>query len=171
MHNEVESGMKEINSQIIHLRTKRTMSFSRKNSMHKPFRARTQCINLTSWSSSFLILFFSLKFLFSLLLFPFFFFLLALDMNYMFKKIFLPLLMCGKLPFSHSCYAMLRLPPLVAIVIHQYPTFLLLCSSLPYFRCCMFCYVVLSFVMIINLLVWANARNTHGQQEGDSFAA
>ena len=40
----------------------------------------------------------------------------------------------------------------------------LLCSSLPYFYCCVFCCVVLSFAMIINLLMWADARNTCGQQ-------
>jgi len=47
----------------------------------------------------------------------------------------------------------------------------LLCSSLPYFRCCVFCCVVLSFAMIINFFVWADARNTRGQQGGDSSAA
>jgi len=47
----------------------------------------------------------------------------------------------------------------------------LLCSSLLYFRCCVFCCVVLSFAMIINLLVWVDARNTRGQQGGDGSAA
>jgi len=46
-----------------------------------------------------------------------------------------------------------------------------LCSSLPYFLCCVICCVVLSFAMIINLLVWADARNTCRQQgDGDSAA-
>jgi len=40
----------------------------------------------------------------------------------------------------------------------------LLCSSLPYFLCCVICCVILSFAMIINLLVWADARNTRRQQ-------
>jgi len=48
---------------------------------------------------------------------------------------------------------------------------IILCSSLPYFYCCVFCCVVLSFAMIINLLMWADARNTRGQQGGDGSAA
>jgi len=47
----------------------------------------------------------------------------------------------------------------------------LLCSSLPYFYCCAFCCVVLSFAMIINLLMWADTRNTRGQQGGDGSTA
>ena len=34
----------------------------------------------------------------------------------------------------------------------------LLCFSLPYFCCCVICCVVLSLAMIINSLVWADAR-------------
>jgi len=41
----------------------------------------------------------------------------------------------------------------------------------PTFICCVFCCVVLSFAMIINLLMWADARNTRGQQGGDGSAA
>jgi len=45
------------------------------------------------------------------------------------------------------------------------------CSGLPYFCCCVFCCVVLSFAMIIDLLVWAETRNTHGQQGDGNSAA
>jgi len=41
-----------------------------------------------------------------------------------------------------------------------YPTFVVV-----------FCCVVLSFAMIINLLMWANAWNTCGQQGDDGFVA
>ena len=42
-----------------------------------------------------------------------------------------------------------------------YPTFAVVCFAVWYSP----------FAMIINLLVWADARNTRGQQGGDSFAA
>ena len=54
------------------------------------------------------------------------------------------------------------------IYLHDKTTF---GSSLPFSYCCVFCCVVLSFAMIINLLMWADARNTRGQQEGDGYAA
>jgi len=41
-------------------------------------------------------------------------------------------------------------------------------SSLP-FCCCVFCCVGFSFAMIINLLMWADARNTRGQPGGDGL--
>jgi len=46
---------------------------------------------------------------------------------------------------------------------------IILCSSLPYFYCGVFCCVVLYFAMIINLLMWAYGRNTRDQQGGDGF--
>jgi len=48
---------------------------------------------------------------------------------------------------------------------------MILCSSLPYFCCCVFLSVVLLFAMIINLLVWAETRNTRGQQGGGNSTA
>jgi len=120
--------MKEINSQImrdrcaqIHLRTKHTMSFSRKNSMHKPYLLKllVPCFLLLS-ETPFLVA--SVR--------PFFPSYSGYELSV--KNFVLPLLMCGKLSFSHSCTAMLRLPPLVAAtMIHQYPTFLLFVSKPP----------------------------------------
>jgi len=43
-------------------------------------------------------------------------------------------------------------------------------SSLPFCFCCVSCCVVLPFAMIINLLMWADARDTRGQQGGDGSA-
>jgi len=44
-------------------------------------------------------------------------------------------------------------------------------ASLPFLLVCMFCVWFSLFVMIINLLMWANARTPPGQQgNGDSVA-
>jgi len=45
-----------------------------------------------------------------------------------------------------------------------------LALAYPSVICCVFCCVVLSFAMIINLLMWADARNTCGQHGGDGSA-
>jgi len=47
----------------------------------------------------------------------------------------------------------------------------ILALAYPVVICCVFYCVVLSFVMIINLLMWTDVRNTRGQQGGDGSAA